>query len=156
MQRTDKQINNRADIEQIIKNSLVCRLALTKENNPYIVPVSFGYDGKCIYVHTAKQGKKIDFINSNNLVCFEFDINVKTVEHESVACKWSTSYQSVIGYGKIIEITQFDEAAYALNQIMMQYSGKEWELTEKMLSTVKIWKIEIDEMTGKQSEMKHF
>ncbi len=156
MRRTDKQIINKADIEQIIKNSLVCRLALSKDNIPYLVPVSFGYDGKCLYVHTAKEGKKIDFIKANNLVCFEFDINVKTVEHESIACKWSTSYQSVIGYGKMTEITDFNEAAYALNQIMLQYSGNDWEMTEKMLSTVKMWKIEIDEMSGKQSEMNLF
>ena len=156
MRRTDKQIINTSDIEQIIKNSLVCRLALAKDNIPYLVPVSFGYDGKCLYVHTAKEGRKIDFIRANSMVCFEFDINVKTVEHKSVACKWSTSYQSVIGYGKMSELTDFREAAYALNQIMLQYSGKDWEMTEKMLETVKMWKIEIEEMTGKQSEMKSF
>jgi len=156
MRRTDKEISEKLLIEEIIKKSLVCRLALAKDNIPYLVPVSFGYDGQCLYVHTAKEGKKIDFIKANSLVCFEFDINVKTVEHESVACKWSTSYQSVIGYGNMTEITGFNEAAYALNQIMFQYSGKEWEMNEKMLSTVKMWKIEIKEMTGKQSEMKHF
>lgn len=156
MRRTDKEISEKSLIEQIIKDSLVCRLALVKDNIPYLVPVSFGYDGRCLYVHTAKEGKKIDFLKSNNLVCFEFDINVKTVEHETVPCKWSTSYQSVIGYGKMKEITEFNEAAYALNQIMLQYSGKDWEMTQKMLDTVKMWKIEIDEMTGKQSEMKQF
>lgn len=156
MRRADKQITSHPEIEQIIKNSLVCRLALTKENIPYLVPVSFGYDGKCLYVHTAKTGKKIDFIKANSLVCFEFDVNVKTIEHETVACKWSTTYQSVIGYGRMTEITDFTEAAYSLNQIMIQYSGKSWEMTEKMLDTVKMWKIEINEISGKQSEMKLF
>jgi len=156
MRRTDKQIINKVEIEQIIKNALVCRLALCKDNIPYLVPVSFGYDGKCLYAHTAKEGRKIGFIQANNLVCFEFDINVKTIEHESIACKWTTTYQSVIGYGRITEITDFNECAYALNQIMLQYSGKEWELTEKMLGTVKMWKIEIDEMSGKESAMKLF
>ncbi len=156
MRRTDKQITTQADIEQIIKDSLVCRLAFSKDNIPYIVPVSFGYDGTYLYVHTAKEGRKIDFIHSNNLVCMEFDINVKTIEHESIACKWTTTYQSVIGYGKIVEITNFEEASYGLNQIMLHYSGKEWELTEKMLNTVKMWKIKIDELSGKQSAMELF
>jgi uncharacterized protein len=156
MLRTDKQITNRADIEQIIKDSLVCRLAFSNNDMPYIVPVSFGFDKKCLYVHTAKEGKKINYIKSNNKVCFEFDINVKTISHESLACKWSTSYQSVIGFGTIHEITAFEEAAYALNQIMLHYSGKDWQMTQKMLDTVKMWRIEIDEISGKQSEMKHF
>jgi uncharacterized protein len=54
------------------------------------------------------------------------------------------------------EIADFEEAVYALNQIMLHYSGKEWEMTEKMLATVKMWKIEIEEMTGKESAMKLF
>lgn len=156
MRRKDKQIDNREIIDKIIKESLVCRIALSKNDLPYIVPVSFGYDGKYIYVHTAKEGKKIDYLNLNSHVCFEFDINVKTIEHESVACKWTTSYQSVIGFGKMTEINQFDEASHALNQIMLQYSGKKWEMTQKMLSTVKMWKIKIEEINGKESEMKLF
>jgi len=154
MRRTDKEITDNQLIESIIKQSLVCRLALSKDNMPYLVPVSFGYNGKSLYVHTAKEGKKIDYLSANSRVCFEFDINVKTIEHESIACKWTTSYQSVIGFGKMIEITDLNEATYALNQIMLHYSGKEWELTEKMLNTVKLWKIEIEEMTGKESAMK--
>ncbi|NJO88464.1 MAG: pyridoxamine 5'-phosphate oxidase family protein [Chloroflexia bacterium] len=156
MRCTDKEIFDNEIIDSIIKQSLVCHLALSKDNTPYLVPVSFGYDGKCLYVHTAKEGKKIEYLESNNKVCFEFDTNVKTIEHESVACKWTTSYQSVIGFGKMTEITDFVEAAYALNQIMQHYSGKEWEMTEKMLATVKMWKIEIEEMTGKESAMKLF
>ena len=156
MRRTDKQITTKKDIEQIIKDSLVCRLAFSKDNIPYIVPVSFGYDGTSLYVHTAKEGKKIDFIHSNNLICFEFDINVKTVEHETSACNWTTTYQSVIGYGRIFEVTKFEEAQYGLNQILLHYSGKEWNLNEKMLNTVKMWRIEIEEISGKQSTMELF
>ena len=156
MRRKDKEISEKHSIEKVIKESLVCRLALAKENIPYLIPVSFGYDGKSLYVHTAKEGKKVDYLQSNSQVCFEFDINVKTIEHESVACKWTTSYQSVVGFGKMIEITDFEEASYALNQIMLHYSGKEWKMTEKMLATVKMWKIEINEMTGKESAMKLF
>ena len=103
MRRKDKQIENKEIIDKVIKESLVCRVALAKDNIPYIVPVSFGYDGKCLYVHTAKEGKKVDYLAANNRVCFEFDINVKTIGHESVACKWTTSYQSVIGFGKMTD-----------------------------------------------------
>lgn len=156
MRRTDKQITNKSEIEQIIKDSLVCRLAFSKDNMPYLVPVSFGYDGNYLYVHTAKEGKKIEYLKSNIMICFEFDINVKTIEHETIACKWTTTYQSVIGFGKMVEITNFEEAAHGLNQIMLHYSGKEWPLNKKMLNTVKMWKIEIEDISGKQSAMELF
>ena len=40
------------------------------------MPVSFGYDGAALYFHTAPKGRKIDFIEANNRVCFEFEANV--------------------------------------------------------------------------------
>ncbi len=151
MRRNDKQIINRSEIDEIIKKSEVCRLAFAKDNIPYIVPVSFGYDGKSIFIHTAKTGRKIEFIKDNNLVCFEFDADVKTIEDETIPCKWTSAYKSVIGYGKIVELTTFDEQENAINQIMFQYSGKEWHFNKQMLKSVKLWKIEINEISGKQS-----
>jgi len=151
MRRNDKQIINRDEIDKIIQKTDVCRIAFANENIPYIVPVSFGYNGKSIFIHTAKTGRKIEFIEANNLVCFEFDIDVKTIENETVPCKWTSVYKSVIGYGKMVELTSLDERVTAINQIMLHYSGKEWGFDEKMLKSVKLWEIAIDEISGKQS-----
>ncbi len=151
MRRDEKKINARNEIDEIIKNSDVCRIAFANDNIPYVIPVSFGYDGKSIFVHTAKTGRKIDFIEKNNLVCFEFDIDVKTIEDEVIACKWTSAYKSVIGYGKMIELIEYEEQENAINQIMLHYSGNNWEFNKHMLKSVKLWKIEIDEISGKQS-----
>ncbi len=151
MRRDDKQIINRTEIDVVIKKSEVCRLAFAKDNIPYIVPVSFGYDGQSIFIHTAKTGRKIDFIINNNFVCFEFDVDVQTIEDETIPCKWTSAYRSVIGYGKMLELIKFEEQENAINQIMFHYSGKEWHFNEQMLKSVKLWKIEIDEISGKQS-----
>jgi len=51
-------------MDEIIRGSHVCRIALAIDNMPYIVPVSFGYDGESIYLHTAKEGKKINLVGS--------------------------------------------------------------------------------------------
>ncbi len=151
MRREDKQINNRSEIDEIVKKSDVCRLAFANGNMPYITPVSFGYDGKSIFIHTAKTGKKIEFIAKNNLVCFEFDSDVKTIGDEAIPCKWTTAYKSVIGYGRIIELRDHKEKVTAINLIMLHYSDKKWDFDERMLAGVKLWKIEIDEISGKQS-----
>ena len=151
MRREDKQIINRSEIDEIIKKSDVCRLAFAKDNIPYIVPVSFGYNGKSIFIHTAKAGKKIEFIQENNLVCFEFDTDVKTIGDGEIPCKWTSAYRSVIGYGSLIELIDHEEKVSAINQIMLHYSGKEWDFNDNMLKNVKLWKIEIDDISGKQS-----
>lgn len=151
MNKEERKIANRTEIDDIINKSDVCRIAFANENIPYVIPVSFGYDGKSIFVHTAKTGKKIEFVEANNLVCIEFDIDVKTITNKYIPCKWTTAYKSVIGYGKMIELMEYEEQENAINQIMLHYSGKNWEFDERMLRSVKLWKIEIYEISGKQS-----
>ena len=127
MRRRDREITDPELISRVIRSSNVCRLGLAKDNTPYVVPVSFGYDGNVIYFHTAKKGKKIDFIDANNTVCFEFEHGVELRPNESNPCRWAFSFQSVIGYGKIHELLTESDKTEGLNQIMEQYSGRKWE-----------------------------
>jgi nitroimidazol reductase NimA-like FMN-containing flavoprotein (pyridoxamine 5'-phosphate oxidase superfamily) len=151
MRRTDKEIRSREEIDEIIRGSHVCRLAMAMDNMPYIVPVSFGYDGESIYLHTAREGKKISYFKNNNNICFEFERNVKLFGDPDTACKWTFSYESVIGFGKIYELESLEQREIGLNKIMSQYSGKEWVFGEDKLKNIRVWKIEITSMTGKRS-----
>ena len=87
MRRKDKEIQDQELIGQIIAQAQVCRLGLCRDGKPYIVPVSFGYDGEFIYFHTALEGMKIDFMTTNNQVCFELEHDVKVIPHDTAACK---------------------------------------------------------------------
>lgn len=152
MSREEKEITGREEIDEIIRGSQVCRLALAAENLPYLVPLSFGYDGSAIYLHTAREGKKIQYFKANNRVCFEFERNVRLLRDSNNACKWSFSYESVIGYGTIQELVDPEQREYGLNQIMLQYSGKQWKFKDAIFSKARVWKISIDSLTGKRSK----
>ncbi len=151
MRRTDREVTARAEIDAMIRGSLVCRVALAKDNLPYLVPLCFGYDGVALYVHTAAEGKKIEHFEANQQVCFEFERNVELRRDPHWACKWSMSYESVIGYGTISELLEPLAKERALNEIMRQYSGKNWPFDAVAVAAVRIWKVEITSMTGKQS-----
>lgn len=152
MKRTDKEVTNPRQIEDIIRGSLICHVALAKDNAPYVVPMSFGYDGTAIYLHTAGTGKKIEYFESNPNVCFEFEQGIELRRDPHTACKWSFGFESVIGYGSISELLAPAQKEYALNEIMRQYSGKRWPLEETSIAHVRVWKITIASMTGKQSK----
>lgn len=152
MRRSDKEITDPGIIAKIIGSCQVCRLGLAQDNIPYIVPLSFGYDGAALYVHTAKTGKKIEFIEANSQVCFEFEHGVSLKPHESAPCDWSFSFQSVIGFGTIRELTDPAEIIKGLKLIMKQYSKREWNFSEENLSAIKVWKISIENISGKQSK----
>jgi len=138
-------------IEAVIHNSQVCRLALSVDDMPYIVPLCFGYHENTIYAHGALKGKKIDMIRKNPNVCFEFDIHVEIAATEK-ACNWGVKYQSVIGFGQASLVEDFEEKRKALGIIMGQYSDRSFRLSESALKGTAIIKIEITSMTGKKSE----
>jgi len=124
---------------------------MSRDHQPYLVPLSFGYDGSTIYLHTAVSGKKIDFMEANPNVCFEFEHKVALVANAQTACKWSFSFESVIGEGTVSEVVDTHQKNAGLAQIMRHYSGHHWELNPKAVARTRVWKIDIRSLTGKRS-----
>jgi uncharacterized protein len=154
MRRTDKEITDQTLISQIIEKAQICRLGLAKDNLPYLLPVSFGYDGTAIYFHTATEGRKIEFLTANDRVCFEFEHGVQLIRNDSNPCQWTFSFQSVIGYGTVRELTELPERTAGLNQMMKHYSGRAWPFTAEDIEAIRVWRIAIESLTGKQSKDK--
>ena len=151
MKRKDKEIASREEIDAVIRGCQVCRLAFAVENEPYVVPVSFGYDGSALFFHTAPSGRKIEFIEANNRVCFEFERNVRLQMSTDTACHWAFAFECVIGYGIVSELTTPVGKARGLNQIMLQYSRKLWEFNGSVLAKTRVWQLQIDSLTGKRA-----
>lgn len=141
----------RHTIDSIIQGSKILHLGLSRDNKPYIVPLSFGYDGEFFYVHSGQKGMKIEHIESNPNVCFELENEVKLASNESNPCNFNFLYKSVIGFGEISEITEIKEKNTALKILMSHYSDKEWGFPDNMMKAVRVWKIEIQSITGKHS-----
>jgi len=93
-------------IQRIIKDAQVCRLGLCRDNIPYVVPVSFGYDGADIYFHTAGKGRKIDFIAAGNQVCFELEHEVSVLPNVDELAKVRTTILSFRPAGEILSRTK--------------------------------------------------
>jgi nitroimidazol reductase NimA-like FMN-containing flavoprotein (pyridoxamine 5'-phosphate oxidase superfamily) len=150
MRRNDKEITDTEVIDDIINRSTVCRMALSETNRPYLVPVCFGYRNRTLYVHSAREGKKIDILKKNNNVCVEFDVDHEIVK-TGQACKWGMKYRSVICYGTASFVDDDRQKRKALDVIMAHYSTGSFEYNDKRLADMIIIKIEIESITGKQS-----
>ena len=150
MRRNDKEITSESEVKAIIKKAGVCRLGMINGNKPYIVPLCFGYHDNVLYFHSSLKGKKIDILQKNPNVCFEFDLITEPVESDN-PCDWSMKYQSVIGFGKAVFIESLDEKYRALSVIMAQYSKRQFQFPENKLKVISVFKVEIESMTGKHS-----
>ena len=154
MRRTDRKIVDRGQIDEVIRGSDVCRLAFAVANEPYLVPVSFGYDGRNVYFHTAESGRKIDCMAANNRVCFEFERDVRLVADSQKPCSWSFTFESVIGFGSVDELVSPEEKSQALNEVIRHYSGKTWEFDFGALDRTRVWRISIESISGKRAVRK--
>ena len=56
-----RQITDRTEIEAIISKCQWCHMAMVGPGNqPYVIPMNYGYREGVIYLHGAQKGKKID------------------------------------------------------------------------------------------------
>lgn len=149
MRRKDKEITDIQEIEEIIRRSLVCRLALSDDGIPYVISLCFGYEDHTLYFHAAGEGKKLAILRKNNQVCVEFDIDQELVRGTK-ACDWGMKYRSVIGFGRATVLNDLEGKNAALQVIMRQYGDQEnFEFSAKLLQKTAIIKVDIEQLSGK-------
>lgn len=149
MRRKEKQITDTQQMEQILEQAQVCRLAMVDQGRPYVVPLNFGYRDGCLYFHSAKEGRKIDVLRADPHVCFEVDELVK-INKAAQACDWGVSFRSVIGTGTARILEAPAEKKTGLDIIMAHYSGRSFDYPEEILAKTAVIQVTVDEMTGKQ------
>lgn len=69
--RPNREITSTEEITAILKNGKFAVISMCRDNEPYIVTLSYGYDqeANALYFHTSKVGLKLEFLNRNPLVC---------------------------------------------------------------------------------------
>jgi len=143
-------IENREEMEQILKRAEVGRLGLITDEGPYVVPLNFVYDDGCIYFHTGLEGRKLEAIEKNPGVCFEVDEQLEIVINEA-GCLSTAYYRSVIAWGTARLLDDTDEKMKALELLIAKHAGdKPCEAPpEHALAIVSVCAIPIEKMTGK-------
>ena len=136
-------------IQNILSSQAVGRLACTDGKKPYIVPVTYTYDGKYIYGQT-NEGTKLKMLRKNPNVCFEVDMMMDM-----------RNWQSVIVYGKFEELK--NEQAKKARDILFgrvfslmtssTIHAHEHEVTEELDDSNRVkyvmYRIKIKKVTGR-------
>lgn len=150
MRRKEKQITDTAAIRSILDRAIVCRIAICDGNRPYVLPISFGVDGDCVYLHCANEGRKLDLINKNPNVCLEFETDVELVPSEN-NCGISMRFKSAIAFGVAVIVEDPEEKITGLGSIIKHYGFIPNEYPEHVLDRTTVIRVDIQEITGKQS-----
>ena len=155
MRRQEREITDAGKLTAVLESCQCCRVGFADGGQAYIVPLNFGYveaEGQyTFYFHSAKEGRKMELIRKSPSAGFEMDTDY-ALKTASSACGHSAYFRSIIGNGKVSIVEDREEKKLGLQQIMEHTTGKsEWEFADKMLDAVCVWKLSVNEMTGKEN-----
>ena len=118
------------------------RLGLSRDDQPYVVPMSFVYhDGK-IYLHSRGRGRKVQYASENPRVCFQVDVLEKG--------RWMSV--NAFGRAELLDDIEAKQRMFDAFTAKGQggHGGKKFSRVELERMPMTVWEIEIEEMTGRE------
>ena len=152
MTKRELQITEEHQIRQILDTAKVLHLGLSVNDEPYVVPMNYGYvmeDGELmLYLHSAVRGKKLDMIRQNPKVFFALDCDRVPFAGEK-PCQYGLSYASVMGRGTARIVEDVEEKKRAMSILMKTQTEKDFSFEDRLVSIVAVVRIDVAEYTAK-------
>jgi len=152
MTKRERQVTDPEQILHILDAGKVLHLGLAVDNEPYVVPMNYGYtmeDGKLtLYLHSALRGKKLDMIRANPRVFFSIDCDRMPFEGR-VPCQYGLVYSSIMGRGTAHLVDDVEEKKRAMTCLMKTQTGKDFTFEDRLVSIVAVVRIDVEEYTAK-------
>ena len=153
MRRSDREVTDINSILEIVGRAKILHLGLFDKGFPYIVPMHFGYEfseGRFVFfLHSAKEGHKLDLIKDNPNVCIELECDVSDISGGEIPCKYGSTYASVIGQGRAEIVREEQEKIKGLKLLMENQTGRRFEIDGNMAATVEVIKVVLSDFTAK-------
>jgi nitroimidazol reductase NimA-like FMN-containing flavoprotein (pyridoxamine 5'-phosphate oxidase superfamily) len=128
--RPEREILDRVEVLRLLKAGKYAVLSLCRDNEPYVVTLSYGYDeeANALYFHCAKEGLKLDFIRANPLVC-------GTVIEDGgyISGECGHNYKTVVFQGVIQIISDIAEMQRAM-KVLLTHLESDAEVIKKKQS----------------------
>ncbi len=153
MRRTEREVTSIQSIYDILSRCTVIHIAMNDEPGPYVIPMTFGVelsDNKIIiYFHSALEGHKNDLLNNDANVTVEAVLYYRT---EETGMEITAKYESVIGRGKAVRLTETKDKVHGLKIILDHYSRTGFPVEScKGLSKCDVFCVVLDTVTGKHN-----
>ena len=153
MRRKDRELSRELALELADTCVYSVLATVNPDGTPYCIPLSMAREGEWLYFHCAQEGHKTDNLRYRNQVCITCTGEVKPIPG-----MFSIEYESVVINGTAAEITEREEKIRALALISKRYAPDNMaafdEYTAQRLEATAVWKIHIDEISGKGRKLK--
>jgi uncharacterized protein len=155
MRRAEREITDPVRLQEVLAEAELLFLAIDDHPAPpYVVPVFFAHEGGVLYVHSAREGTKIDLLRKNPRVGFSATAGVSVVPGSS-PCDFSARGMSVAGTGTVRIVENAAECTRGLDLIMRRYAGSEaggsLPYGTGALARTLVFAIQVDTLRGKRA-----
>lgn len=148
MRRKDREMTKEFAIQVADKCEWATLAMVTQDNTPYCVPISIARIDNFIYFHCAKDGRKIECMKNCDNVCLSCVGDTQRIPEE-----YTTKYESAVIFGRVYHVIDDEEKIKALRALCERHAPTNMngfdEAIQKSLWRTDIWKISIDEISGK-------
>lgn len=152
MRRKDREMDTDAAEKVLEKGSFGVLSVLGTDGFPYGVPVNYVIKDGFIYIHCAKEGKKLEDIASNPRVSFTVVTKSEILSH-----KFSTDFESVVVFGEAREYSGDDKGSILfefIRKYSREYLDEGSQYVERMKDATSLICVSIDRLTGKRRKGK--
>lgn len=144
-------IEDRKEIEEIIKACKTCYVAMSDDNVPYVLPMNFALDGNTVILHSAPEGRMWETIQKNPKVCINWTLGEELAwQDEHVGCSYRVKSKSILVEGPVEFVDDYDEKERILKVLMTQYSDRKFKFNAPAVRNVGIMKVHIEKISGKE------
>lgn len=152
LQKKEREIKDPNEIFSIIKKGKYTTIAMCRNNEPYIVTLSYGYDEakNALYFHSRLKGLKCEIIKENPRVCATIIEDKGYIMNECAHAFWS-----VILWGRMFFVETLEEKKHGMDILLKHLEENPDKIKQESLSNDKIYKnlgifrLDVMEIQGK-------
>jgi nitroimidazol reductase NimA-like FMN-containing flavoprotein (pyridoxamine 5'-phosphate oxidase superfamily) len=105
---------SKAEIDQVLNEQFLCRIAFGRKHAPYIAPFQYVFIDGTLYFHFTDYGKKMGLLEEGNAVCVEIERYTPDLGE----------YSFVVVVGKLQVVTDPQEKAKAIARMVEDAEAK--------------------------------
>ena len=148
-------IEDRNEINDILKQCKTCFVAMSVDDTPYVLPMNFAMDGDRVILHSAQFGRMWETIKKNPKLCINWTLGEELAwQDEQVGCSYRVKSKSVIIEGTAEIIEEMEEKERLIKQFMTQYSDLPFKFNEPAIRNVGVLLVPISKITAKEFGVK--
>ena len=148
MRRKDRQMPEEFAWEVVDKCEYAFLAMTAEDGSPYGLPVTIARGGRAIYFHSALEGRKAECMRRSPRVCLSC-----VGETRVPPGKFTTLFESAVVFGRAEEVAEDEEKIHALQLLCRRHTPDNMEnfprAIAKSLSRTGVWRITVEEITGK-------